>query len=355
MNKKKNKSIILLLTLVALPAMGQRIVAERDVIDCGKVMYEHPVTVSYELRNEGGSQLLIDDVRTSCGCTTVSFPRDPIPPQSSFTVAATYDARQLGHFNKQLGIYSNASDKPLLLGLKGVVVEKIVDFSGEYPYSIGDVRIDINNIEFDDVSSGDMPIQKIHIQNNSAQTIAPVLMHLPDYLKAYVSPTRIAPGHSGEATVTLFSKKLRNFGLTQTSIYLGMFPGDRVSSEKEIEVSAVLLPGFSTLTDFQRANAPQLKLSTYKLDVDFQGKSKKQDVILVQNVGKSTLEIQSVQVFTSGIELTVPKSQLAPGEEVKMKITTRAKELKNVRTQPRILMITNDPDNAKAVITLNVK
>ncbi len=350
------KTIFLsLLALAALPATAQKIVAERDVIDCGKVMYEHPVTVSYELRNDGGSQLLINDVKTSCGCTTVSFPRDPIAPDASFTVSATYDARQLGHFNKQIGIYSNASDKPMLLGLKGVVVEKIVDFSGEYPYSIGDVRIDINNIEFDDVSSGDMPVQKIHIQNNSTATIAPVLMHLPDYLKAYVSPTRIAPGHAGEATVTLLSKKLRNFGLTQTSIYLGMFPGDKVSQEKEIEVSAVLLPGFSTLTDFQRANAPVLKLSSYKLDIDFEGKSKKQDVIMVQNVGKSMLEVQSVQVFTSGIELVLPKSQLAPGEEVKMKITTRAKELRNVRTQPRILMITNDPDNAKAVITLNVK
>ena len=351
----KQKIFLSFLALAALPAMGQRIVADRDVIDCGKVMYEHPVTVSYEMKNKGGSQLVISDVKTSCGCTTVSFPREPIPVDGSFTVSATYDARQLGHFNKQIGIYSNASEKPLLLGLKGVVVEKIVDFSGEYPYTIADVQVDINNIEFDDVSSGDMPVQKIHIMNNSSKTVSPVLMHLPDYLKSYVSPTRIAPGHAGEATVTLLSKKLRNFGLTQTSIYLGMFPGDKVSPEKEIEVSAVLLPGFSTLTDFQRANAPALQLSTYKLDIDFAGKSKQQDVILVKNIGKSMLEIQSVQVFTSGIELTMPKSQLSPGEEVKMKITARAKELKSVRTQPRILMITNDPDNAKAVITLNVK
>ena len=353
MNRKT--VIFSLLTLAVLPAMGQRIVADREVIDCGKVMFEHPVTVSYELKNKGGSQLIISDVKTSCGCTTVSFPRDPIPADGAFTVSATYDARQLGHFNKQIGIYSNASDRPVVLGLKGVVVEKIVDFSGEYPYRIADVLVDINNIEFDDVGSGDMPVQKIHIKNNSTKTVSPVLMHLPDYLKGYVSPTRIAPGHEGEATVTLLSKKLRNFGLTQTSIYLGMFPGDKVSPEKVIEVSAVLLPGFSTLTDFQRANAPVLELSAHQIDIDFQGKQKQQETILVRNVGKSTLEIQSVQVFTSGIELTMPKRQLVPGEEVKMRITAKAKDLRNVRSQPRILMITNDPDNAKAVITLNVK
>ena len=98
-----------------------------------------------------------------------------------------------------------------------------------------------------------------------------------------------------------------------------------------------------------------LELSAHQIDIDFQGKQKQQETILVRNVGKSTLEIQSVQVFTSGIELTMPKRQLVPGEEVKMRITAKAKDLRNVRSQPRILMITNDPDNAKAVITLNVK
>jgi hypothetical protein len=219
---------------------------------------------------------------------------------------------------------------------------------------VGDVLTDRNEIEFDDVNSGDMPMQKIHIMNNSTKTVTPQVMHLPAFLKATVSPTRIAPGHAGEATITLLSKKLRNFGLSQTTVYLGMFPGDKVGQGKEIAVSAVLLPGFNNLTDFQRRNAPKIQLSTETLNVDLEGKKKKTETILLQNVGKSMLDIQEVQMFTSGFQLSLNKSHLMPGEEAKLKITVK-EEIKQVHGQPRILMITNDPDHAKVVINLNVK
>ena len=39
----------------------------------------------------------------------------------------------------------------------------------------------------------------------------------------------------------------------------------------------------------------------------------------------------------------------------KMKVTGYAEDLQKVRTKPRILMITNDPDHAKVVINIKVK
>ena len=38
-----------------------------------------------------------------------------------------------------------------------------------------------------------------------------------------------------------------------------------------------------------------------------------------------------------------------------MKITGIADDLQKVRTKPRILMITNDPDHAKLIINIKVK
>ena len=336
-----------------LTASAQKISTDNEVMDCGQIVYNQPVTVNFDLKNKGGSQLVIKEVRTSCGCTKASFPRSPIAGGEDFTVTATYDARQLGHFYKQIAVYSNASSEPYYLSMKGVVVDKIVDFSGEYPFVLGNVKTDKNNIEFDDVNSGDVPEQKIHIMNNSPKTVTPVIMHLPDYLKAEMSPTRIAPGHAGEATIRLQSKKLRNYGLTQTSVYLGMFPGDKVSPDKEISVSAVLLPGFSTLTDYQRQIAPKLQLSSTDVNIHMEGKSKKTELLLIQNVGKQMLDIQALQMFTTGLQLSLNKRHLLPGEEAKLKITVKD-EIRKARSKPRILMITNDPDNAKVVININV-
>lgn len=73
--------------------------------------------------------------------------------------------------------------------------------------------------------------------------------------------------------MTLDSRKLKDMGLTQTSVYLGSFSGDRVHRSKEISVSAVLLPQFDNLTKAQLAVAPKLYISTDELNLGaFNGK-----------------------------------------------------------------------------------
>ena len=103
----------------------------------------------------------------------------------------------------------------------------------------------------------------------------------------------------------------------------------------------------------QVENAPQLVLSDSVLVLKFSGKAKKSGEIVVANSGKSQLDISSLQMFTKGLTVTLGKTHLAPKESTKLKITGEAEELKKVRTAPRVLMITNDPQQSKVVITIN--
>jgi hypothetical protein len=102
-------------------------------------------------------------------------------------------------------------------------------------------------------------------------------------------------------------------------------------------------------------NAPQLVLSDTVVVLDFDGRKKASDEIVVANSGHSTLDITSLQMFTRGLKLTLGKTHLAPLESTKLKITATADELRKARTAPRVLMITNDPKQAKVVITVNSK
>lgn len=344
--------------LMALPLMAsaQQITAVNQVIDCGQVVYKNPVTVEYEIRNTGDKPLTISKVLTSCGCTTVAFARQAIAPDGSAFLKATYDAKQMGQFNKQIGIYTNASAAPFMLTMKGKIVDEIVDFEGNYPFTLGDLHTDVNNIEFDDVNRGDRPQIKIHIKNNTTQMAQPVLMHLPAYLRADVSPSRIAPGHAGVATITLDSKLVRDYGLTQTAIYMGFAPGDIVAPEKELTVSAVLLPDFEANGGDANVAKPKMQLSTTSLDLGMFGNKKKvKGQILIQNLGQGILEIESMQMFTGGLQISINKSKLEPGKTAKLKVTAVAEQLKSARSKPRILMITNDPENPKVIIDINVK
>ena len=352
---KRNVILSVLLVSAALEASAQRISAKHEVIDCGNVLYESPVTAKFELRNKG-NDLIIDTVRTSCDCVVADYPKGTIAKGDNFMVEVTFDARQLGHFHKEAAIYSNASDKPFYLTMKGVVVDHVTDFTGVYDYALGDVRADKNNIEFDDVNLGEMPTQKIHFVNNGTTNVTPVVMHLPNYLTADVSPETVAPGHAGTVSITLNSSKLRSYGLTQSSVYLGMFPGDKVGEDKEISVSAVLLPEFRNMSETQRLNAPVMKLSAETLDLgEFGDKDEKDGTIIIENQGRSRLNISSMQMFTAGLKVRLNKSRLDPGESARLKITAYKKHLKNARSKPRVLMITNDPNKSKVVIHVKVK
>ena len=341
--------------MASLDAMAQRISAKNEIIDCGNVLYESPVTVKFELTNKG-NELNIDQVRVSCGCTTVDYPRQTIHRGDPFTVTATYDARQLGHFEKEVALFCNSSTKPFYLKMRGVVVEEANDFTGNFSYKVGELMVDKNDVEFDDVNRGDYPVQLIHIRNNTPETVSPVIMHLPSYITATVSPTHIAPGKTGVASLKLDSRKLRDLGLTQTSVFLGKKPGEKVSLDKEISVSAVLLPDFDNMSETQLANAPKINLSETTLDLgSFGDKSSKSGIIFIENTGRSELDIRSMQMFTSGMSVKLNKSKLKPGEQAKLKITVNKKQLRSARSKPRVLMITNDPTQPKVVVKVKVK
>ena len=353
----KRMNILMLSSLLALSASAQKITTQHELVDCGQVVFRHPVTAEFQMKNEGDKPLFIKKVLKSCGCTTVDYPNRSIAAGENFVVKATYDAKQMGVFNKQVLLYSNASEEPFMVSMRGRVVNNVVDFDGEYEMTLGEFRSDVQEVEFDDVNKGDRPVQRIHIFNPTEQVMEPVVMHLPNYLRAVVSPSKVAPHHSATVSVVLDSKKLHDFGLNQTSIYLGERPGDRISPEKEIVVSAVLLPDFGDLTKEQKINAPKIQMSTTNLDLgSFNGKKKLKGEIQIVNNGKSVLDIRSMQMFTIGLLVSLNKTKIKPGETAKLKVTAVASELKKSRNKnPRILMITNDPDNAKVVIKITTK
>ncbi len=350
------KVIVAFCVLCSMPLHAQHVEAVNDVIDVGQVHFRSPVSTDFELKNNGNHTFRIEKVKTSCGCTSVDYPKGMIAANSNFTVKVTYDAKQLGHFEKPVGIYLPHQKEPVVLTLKGVVVEEVTDFKGDFPYKLGELLTDREDIEFDDVNRGDRPFAKIHVMNPTSTTVQPVVMHMPNYLKADMSPSKLRQGQSGELTITLKSAELRNYGLTQTSVYLGKIPGDKVAPNKEISISAILLPNFNDLEEEDLEDAPVMTISETTLDLgSFNGKKKLKGEIIIGNEGQSTLDISALQMFVTGLQVSLNKQKIEPGETAKLRITAMSGLLKNTKSKPRVLMITNDPEQPKVVINIEVK
>ena len=339
--------------LAVLTATAQKLIIEKTTVDVGRTGYQQPITAVFEFRVKGSKKVRISEVRPDCNCTKVEYPKTD--QSDKFQIRMTYDAQQLGHFDKQAAVVTNATAKPFYIRMKGIVLRDYQDLSANYPITMGNLLLDHSELEFDDINRGDQQVQVLHIYNSSTTVCQPNLMHLPPYLSATMVPERLGPGRAGMLTVTLNSNLLHDYGLTQSSVYLAENPGDTVSADHEIAVSAVLLPSFLGMTAAQKQYAPKMQLSKTTVDINFNGKSKKKDVIEITNKGRTELDISSLQLFTGGLKVSLGKSKLKPSEKTELKITAMRDELKKVRTRPRILMITNDPDHSKVTITINAK
>lgn len=352
------KRILFLFSILlgtVLSAYAQpKITFDREKQDLGYLLWRNPTTVTYSFTNTGDKPLVISNVTASCGCVSVDWTKHPIPAGGKGTVSAVFDAEAIGHFYKEVGVYCNANPLPIYLKFNGEVTADAKNYSFTHPYGFGSVRLNQEEIEFENVNKGDRPEVTILVANTSSKTYAPVLMHLPPYLSAKATPEVLGRGKNGKIVVTLDTEKLPKLGITRASVYLSRFPGDKVGSDNEIPVSVVLLPDFSNMTEQQKNNPPQISLSATQLDFpDLKPTQKKSQNVIITNTGKSNLEIQDMQVNSIALGVSLKKTVLKPGESTKMKITVLAENLSRVKGTPRVLMITNDP--AKPSVTVRVK
>ena len=347
---------ILLWTAACLVGYAQpKATFDKMTHEFGVVLWKHPATATFQIKNDGDKPLVISNVTTSCGCTVADWTKEPIAPGAIGVVTSTFDAKALGHFYKDIGVYCNASARPIYLMLRGEVSADPKNYTLTHPYEIGAIRLNKAAIEFDDTNKGDKPTMEILVANTTSDVYTPVLMHLPPYLEAVAVPERIGKKATGKIKVTLDTDKLPKFGLTTATVYLSRFPGDKVSEENAIPVSAVLLPDFSNMSQQQRLNPPAVQLSATEFTVPpLAENAKKKLTVVVKNVGKSDLDITDLQVFNPALGVQLKKRVLKPGAQTKMKITVYGKYLKKVKSAPRVLMITNDPNCPKIVIRVNV-
>lgn len=110
----------LLLSIGGLAGLGAQVPSSdppkavlREVIfDFGEMVRADVAEKSFEIRNEGGSTLLIREVQTTCACTVVDFPSSVAPGESG-QIKVSLDTDFVdGAFQAQAFLYTNDPDKP---------------------------------------------------------------------------------------------------------------------------------------------------------------------------------------------------------------------------------------------------
>ena len=72
--------------------------------DFSQIPQGKPVYYSFEITNVGKTELKLDNVQASCGCTTPEWSRDPIAAGATAQIRVGYNAAAQGPFEKTITI-----------------------------------------------------------------------------------------------------------------------------------------------------------------------------------------------------------------------------------------------------------
>jgi hypothetical protein len=143
------RTIVVLASLISLCLFTPFAFAAPDLqvktptFNFGEIYQGDKVPHVFEFANQGEDPLIIDRVRSSCGCTAVLVSEKNIPPGAKGELKANFDsARFRGAISKTIYLYSNDPVRPTMqFHLKGSVLE----FVAVEPAQINFGRVEAEN------------------------------------------------------------------------------------------------------------------------------------------------------------------------------------------------------------------
>lgn len=89
--------------------------------DFGEIQKDQPVSVVFEFQNVAEQPIVLQTVRTTCGCTAASWTEEAVQPGAKGQVRVEYDAYQSGDFSKKIKVFFDKQKKPEILRISGSV------------------------------------------------------------------------------------------------------------------------------------------------------------------------------------------------------------------------------------------
>ena len=111
----------------AAPAKSKKV--KQPVITFEKIVHDYGTVerggngeCEFVFKNTGKADLVLTNVRSSCGCTVPEWTKEPIRPGKKGVIKVKYNTQRVGQINKSITVESNAVNNKIILNIKGSVV-----------------------------------------------------------------------------------------------------------------------------------------------------------------------------------------------------------------------------------------
>jgi hypothetical protein len=347
-------TVLLCLAVFLVPLTAQtvqpKISFEDNLHDFGKFKEEDgKVTHSFEFVNTGGSDLIIQRVTASCGCTAPDWTREPVPPGEKGYVAATYNpAGRPGPFRKYVTVISNSNPGSVRLTITGEVTPKPRTIEDDYRYSMGPIRLKSNHLAFGNIKNTGKSEKGLEVINTSEQPVTIAFERVPKHISIRAEPASLEPMEKGFIVATYDAPQRNDWGFVIDRMGLNI---NGVSERNySLVISANIEEDFSSLSAEELEKAPVVSVDDpeFKFGKISQGE-KVEHIYVLTNSGKSDLYIRKVKASCGCTAVQPEKKVIAPGESVDIKtVFNSAGKMGN--QNKTVTIITNDPKNSKIIL-----
>jgi len=352
--RKKMKKTVLLLALIAI-VLGSNAQPHAKISfanpkhDFGQLKAESgSIKHKFEFTNTGNQHLLINEVKSSCGCTSPDWTRQPIAPGGKGFIIAEFDPKdEHGTFDKSLTVISNALESPSTLRITGTVASN--DVNVLFPELIGDLRLESKRVSIAKIGNSETLTQTLKVYNQSAKALQISFAKLPPHLTVKAVPSSLNPKQEGKIEIVFNAAKKSDWGFVKDDIALLLNSTNQPNNL--LTISANIKEDFSKLTKDQLAIAPKIEVANANYDF---GTVKSGQIVeytfTVKNIGKNDLLLRKASSLECAVE--VSQTTIPAGKSATIKAKFNTKDLKG-KKNAYINVISNAPDNSLIKLKLS--
>lgn len=311
-------------------------------------------TCQFVVTNTGNTDIIITQVKSTCGCTIASYPKTPIAPGENDCIDITFTPTgRPGPFEKDVWVYTNTNPNRTRLTIKGIVVGSPESVRRYFPVGANDLQFTNLVMAVGEVKKGLLRNSSITAYNSGADTLVITFDNNTSHITPHAVPDTVAPG--AISTMTFFFDTMRTpvWGINDDHLTIIATPlhSDTAPIHADANIVVNVVEDFSQMTIEERFNAPICTISTDKINLDnLKAGEITETSLSIKNTGKSNLIVRRVMSTDKAITTKCDSTLLKPGKETTATIKVNPDKLNGDVLNSQFTVITNDPENPRITV-----
>ena len=352
------KAILLLVLCAPLLSMGQRagaLIFQEPNWDFGNIAEKDgPVEHEFVFINNSGSTLRIADVTATCGCTTPSWSREPIPAGGSGTIRARFDPKgRPGFFSKMITLTTDPPTGNTMVQIRGNVSSDTGGEALRLDHVQGHLSARSATLQMGKVFNNQPAVSRaFKIRNQGTEPLRISKAVLPPYIQTTYPPV-LKPGETADLVVRYDARSRKSYGYAADQITL--VTSDSEQPEKHFIVAATLEEYFEPLKPGQAGIIPVLALAPSDLKLGSIGaQSAPERTVTLTNNGRSDLLIRAAVPNCTCLAVENLPTRIPAGRSatVILRFTPNGR---TGRQNKAVLIYSNDPISPVQRVTLSAQ